>query len=93
MTEATFLRGDVGDAGWCQAELLRVRGERACSHDSDAAESLFLRSLERARRDGALPWELRTSTSLSRLWMEQGRKHEALELLQSVRHPLSATAL
>jgi hypothetical protein len=62
-TEATFLRGDVGDAGWCQAELLRVRGERARSRDSDAAESLFLRSLERARRDGALPWELRTSTS------------------------------
>jgi hypothetical protein len=82
--ESAFLRGDAGDAGWCQAELLRVRGERASAGDSKAAESLFLRSLERARQDGALSWEVRTSTSLSRLWMEQGRQHEALELLQSV---------
>jgi hypothetical protein len=82
--ERTFLRGDAGDAGWCQAELLRVRGERARSGDSGAAESLFLRSLERARQDGALAWELRTSMSLGRLWMEQGRKQEALELVQSV---------
>lgn len=82
--ESTFLRGDTGDAGWCQAELLRVRGERARSRDSKAAESLFLRSLARARQDGALSWELRASTSLGRLWMEEGRKHEAIDLLQSV---------
>ena len=82
--ENTFVRGDTGDAGWCQAELLRVRGERASGRDRKAAEALFLRSLERARQDGALSWELRTSTSLGRLWMEQGRKHEALELVQSV---------
>ncbi|MDM0071752.1 winged helix-turn-helix domain-containing protein [Variovorax sp. J31P207] len=83
-SETTFLRGDAGDAGWCQAELLRVRGERARSRDSKAAESLFLRSLERARQDGALSWELRTAASLGRLWMAQGRKHEAFELLQAV---------
>jgi hypothetical protein len=82
--ESNFRHGDSGDAGWCQAELLRVRGERARSHDSKAAEALFLRSLERARQDGALSWELRTSTSLGQLWIEQGRKPEALELLQSV---------
>jgi hypothetical protein len=82
--ESNFRRGDAGDAGWCQAELLRVRGERARSHDGNAAEALFLRSLERARQDGALSWELRTSTSLGRFWKEQGRKLEALELLQSL---------
>jgi predicted ATPase len=82
--ESTFLRGDSGDAGWCQAELLRVRGEQMRSRDSKGAESLFLRSLERARQDGALSWELRTSTSLGRLWMEQGRQHEAFELLRSM---------
>jgi len=81
--ESTFLRGDAGDAGWCQAELLRLRGERARGRDRKAAEALFLRSLERARQDGALSWELRTSTSLGRLWMEQGREHEALELMRS----------
>ncbi len=82
--ESTFQRGDRGDAGWCHAELLRARGERARGRDSAAAEGLFLRSLERARRDGALSWELRTSTSLGRLWMEQGRKHKALDLIRSV---------
>ncbi len=82
--ESTFVRGDAGDAGWCQAELLRVRGERARGRDGKAAESLFLRSLERARQDGALSWELRTSTSLGRLWMAQGREREAHEVLQSV---------
>jgi predicted ATPase len=61
-----------------------VRGERACSQDSKAAEALFLRSLERARQDGALSWELRTSTDLGRLWIEQGRRCKAPELLQSV---------
>jgi hypothetical protein len=82
--ESTLLRGDRGDAGWCQAELLRVRGERARRQDTRAAEALFLRSLERARQDGALSWELRTSTSLGRLWFEQGKPHEALELVQLV---------
>jgi predicted ATPase/DNA-binding winged helix-turn-helix (wHTH) protein len=81
--ESTFVRGDAGDAGWCQAELLRVRGERASDRDRKAAEALFLRSLERARQDGALSWELRTSTSLGRLWMAQGREREALDLLRS----------
>jgi predicted ATPase/DNA-binding winged helix-turn-helix (wHTH) protein len=83
-TEVIFLRGDAGDSGWCEAELLRVRGERARQHDGKAAESLFLRSIERARRDGALSWELRTSTSLGSLWMEQGREVEALDLLESL---------
>jgi predicted ATPase len=81
-SETTFLRGDAGDAGWCQAELLRVRGERTDDHT--AAEALFFRSLARARQDGALSWELRTAASLARLWMTQGREREALDLLTSV---------
>ncbi|HEX6704111.1 MAG TPA: winged helix-turn-helix domain-containing protein [Albitalea sp.] len=83
--ETAFRRGDAGDAGWCQAELLRVRAERARAEGrTEAAEALLIRSLERARRDGALSWELRTATSLGRLWMEQGRTDQAIELLQSV---------
>ena len=83
--EATFARGDIGDAGWCQAELLRVRAERLRALGrEDVAETLFLASLERARRDGAVAWELRTATSLARLQEEQGRQEEALELLQSL---------
>jgi predicted ATPase len=29
-------------------------------------------------------WELRTSTSLARLWQSQGKRHEAYELLAPV---------
>jgi predicted ATPase len=43
-----------------------------------------LRSLDWARRQGALSWELRTSTSLARLQHDQGRTAEARSLLQSV---------
>jgi predicted ATPase/DNA-binding winged helix-turn-helix (wHTH) protein len=83
--EVTFMRGDAGDAGWCQAELLRVRGERARADGRQAdAEALYLRSLDRARHDGASAWELRTATSLARLRSEQGRQQEGLELLRSV---------
>jgi predicted ATPase len=37
-----------------------------------------------AREQGALSWELRTATSLGRLWHEQGRSCEAHNLLNSV---------
>jgi hypothetical protein len=43
-----------------------------------------LRSLDWARRQGALSWELRTSTSLARLQPDQGRTAEARSLLQRV---------
>jgi predicted ATPase len=43
-----------------------------------------LQSRDWARRQGALSWELRTSTSLARLQKDQGRIAEARSLLQSV---------
>jgi hypothetical protein len=82
--ERMLERGDAGDAGWCQAELLRIRGERALAEgDEEAAEAWFTRSLEAAGRDGALAWELRTATSLARLWMAQGQRPRAFEMLRS----------
>ncbi len=83
--EVVFARGDAGDAGWCQAELLRVRAGRLRAQGrEDVAEIMFLASLERARGDGAVAWELRTATSLARFQEEQGRHEEALELLRSL---------
>jgi predicted ATPase len=49
-----------------------------------AAENQFRRSLDLARHQGALSWELRTATSLARLWQDQGRVGEAHDLLASV---------
>lgn len=83
--ESDFRRGDNNDAGWCQAELLRVRAVRAqAAGDLADAEALFLQSLERSRKDGTLSWELRTTTSLARLRAAQGRQAEALEALGAV---------
>ena len=60
--------------------MLSLRGEH------EQAEQNFLASLEWARRQQAKMWELRTSTSLARLWQSQGRREQAYELLEPVFH-------
>jgi len=37
-----------------------------------------------ARVQGALAWELRSATSLARLWQRQGRDRQARELLSPI---------
>jgi predicted ATPase/DNA-binding winged helix-turn-helix (wHTH) protein len=86
-------RVDRGQGSWCAAEILRVAGEaalRAAAQDSaQVAEALFHRSLDLARRQNALSWELRTATSLARLWRDQHRLGAARELLLAVRDRFS----
>ena len=76
-------------AVWSAAEILRVAGESIRRSGGEgcmeAAESTFRRSLALARRQNALSWELRTATSLARLWKDQHRVGEARELLGAVR--------
>jgi predicted ATPase len=43
-----------------------------------------MQSLEWARRQGALAWELRGATSLARLWRRQGKTTQARKLLATV---------
>jgi len=82
--EATLERGDSGKAGWCEAELLRLRGERALAADPAQAEAFFLRSLQIATKAETLAWEMRASVSIGRLWGRTGRPREAYEQLESV---------
>jgi predicted ATPase len=52
--------------------------------DGDAvedAEALFGQALEIARRQEAKTFELRTATSLARLWQRQGKRAAARALL------------
>ena len=81
-------RSDSDEERWFVAELLRIKGELVVREGAPqaamAAEQHFLWSLDWARRQGALSWELRTSTSLARLQHDQGRTAEARTLLQSV---------
>ena len=81
-------RSEHGEGRWNTAELLRVKGELRLSEGvpnaGAAAEVHFQQALDWARRQEALSWELRCTTSLARLWRDQGRSAEATALLQPV---------
>jgi predicted ATPase/DNA-binding winged helix-turn-helix (wHTH) protein len=70
----------------CIAELLRIKGAIVLTgrHDVDVAEGCFHASLDWARRQNALAWELRTATSLAKLRSDQGRTTDAIELLAPI---------
>jgi hypothetical protein len=80
-------RAATGDAGWCAAEILRAKGAIALKQDASnavAAEGLFRLSLDLARQQGALSWELRGAMSAARLLQAQGRVSEAVDLLAPI---------
>ncbi len=82
--ELLVLCARTGEA-WCLPELLRLGGEIHRDQGLFAeAEQALLRSLEVARAQDALAWELRTTVSLARTWAELGRVAEARERLTSV---------
>jgi predicted ATPase len=78
----------VGEALWCLPEVLRVNAELSLWHGGPdavaAAESRLLRSLDLARRQSAMSWELRSAMSLARLWRSGPRAPEAQEVLAGV---------
>jgi class 3 adenylate cyclase/predicted ATPase len=72
---------------WCEADLYRVAGELALmSPQADAAkaEAHFERALGIAREQQAKSWELRSATSMARLWRSQGKRQQAHDLLAPV---------
>lgn len=67
--------------------VLRIKGELLLMQNASnaaAADDAFLQSLDWARRQRALSWELRTGTSLARLRHDRGRNREAHDLLAAV---------
>jgi predicted ATPase len=73
----------TGEA-WLLAELLRVRGEVQLRSPNQNGEATLLRSIEIARSQGALAWELRTATSLVKHWHRTSRSTAARALLSTV---------
>jgi predicted ATPase len=45
---------------------------------------VFLKAIGIAQRQQAKSWELRAVMSLSRLWQQQGKQHEARNMLSEV---------
>jgi hypothetical protein len=85
--EETLARCEARDELWYAAELLRIKGELVIMKGASAAaaaEGHFLSALDWAGRQQALSWELRTATSLARLWRDQHRVADAREKLRSV---------
>ncbi|MEK6247323.1 MAG: AAA family ATPase [Planctomycetales bacterium] len=80
MVEATGVR-------WWEAEIHRVKGELLLSHSlKNKAESevCFNQAIKVARSQEAKSLELRTATSLARLWQDQGKHAEVRELLEPI---------
>jgi predicted ATPase len=78
---------DTTGRQWCEAELYRLKGALLLAQSSDnqaEAEICFHHALETARSQQAESWELRATTSLARLWKEQGKRQEAYDLLAPV---------
>jgi predicted ATPase/class 3 adenylate cyclase len=71
---------------WFEAESHRLKGEllRLAGSDQGTTEACFLRAMAIAREQSAKLWELRATTSLARLWAEQGRRAESHDLLAPV---------
>jgi predicted ATPase len=77
---------------WYEAELYRLKGEMILQsggeHPTAAvrreAEACFEKALEIAKKQSARSLELRASTSLSRLWRQQGKRTEARQLLAGI---------
>jgi predicted ATPase len=83
--ERAIAQCDQTGEAWLLAELLRIRGEvQLRSRNSEEGEASLMRSMEIARSQGALAWELRTATSLAKRWHRTGRSTAARALISTV---------
>jgi predicted ATPase len=86
LTEALTHVNTTGER-WYEPELYRLQGELLLQQNADNqadAEACFQHALEIARNQQAKSFELRTATSLARLWQRQGKRQEAYGLLDPV---------
>jgi predicted ATPase/DNA-binding winged helix-turn-helix (wHTH) protein len=78
---------ELGDALWNHSEILRIGAELILKTDAanaeKTAEAKLLQSLELARGQSVLSFELRSATGLARLWQRTGRIAKARTLLKA----------
>jgi predicted ATPase/DNA-binding winged helix-turn-helix (wHTH) protein len=83
----TLVRVERGTVGWCAPEILRAHAEsmlrQGVGGPSAPGAAIYAKSLALARSQGALAWELRTATSLGRLWRDQDRMGEVRQLVSA----------
>src|SRR5262249_2798940 len=86
LTEALTHVDTTGER-WYESEIHRLKGALLLQQNSDNqadAETCFHHALGIARNQQAKSFELRTATSLARLWQQQGKREAARQLLGEV---------
>jgi predicted ATPase len=86
LAEALTLAETTGER-WYDPELYRLKGELLLQQHPDnqaKAETCFHQALAIAQNQQAKSFELRTATSLAKLWYQQGKRQEAHDLLAPV---------
>jgi predicted ATPase len=76
----------TGEKVWT-AEVHRLAGEIVLASsrpDAGKSKAYFERALSVARQQQAKSWELRAAMSMARLWLDQGKRDEARDLLAPV---------
>lgn len=85
LLDDAIAQGEELGERWYEAELYRLKGEfifaQLGTAATERATACFSKALEIARAQSAKTWELRTATSLARLWKVDGKLQEALALL------------
>jgi predicted ATPase len=88
LTEALALVEHTGER-YYEAEIHRLKGVLLLQQNSNnqaEAETCFHHAIVIAQNQQAKSFELRTATSLARLWQQQGKRQEAHDLLAPVYH-------
>jgi class 3 adenylate cyclase/predicted ATPase len=86
LTEALTLVDKTGARRY-EAEIYRLKGElllQQSSSNQTETELCFRHAISIAQSQQAKSWELRATTSLARLWQQQGKRAEARELLAPI---------
>ena len=86
LAEALTLVDATGER-WYEPEIHHLKGALLLQQSTDnhgEAQACFHRALDVARSLQARSFELRAATSLSRLWQQHGKRHEARQLLAEV---------
>jgi len=92
LAEALAALSSSGERRW-EAELYRLKGmltlqkfkvQGSKFNGEEEAETCFHKAIEIARKQQAKSLELRASTSLARLWQQQGKQKEAHAMLAEI---------
>ena len=79
---------DLSEADWLTPELLRLKGKLLLAENksgaAETAKRYFRQARDEARRQGALSWELRATTSLAYLLLGQGQAADAIACLEPI---------